>query len=250
MHKIITSIQNPAVIAATKLHQRKYRYAQQRFLAEGARVCTTLIEANITLDTLMVTEKMLAQAQQFTDSSHIIIINESVMRKISTATTPSGIVGIFNMPKYSSTNSTLEPGLVLARISDPGNMGTLIRTCAAMGKKTVFIIEGTDPWSPKVVQASAGTIGLVNIAQGTWQQLLTQKGSLPLCALVVTGGKKAEKSLLEKSLLIVGSEAHGIPEQCLQDCEYTITLAMPGKTESLNAAVAGSIAMYLGWAPF
>jgi len=59
----------------------------------------------------------------------------------------------------------------MARVSDPGNMGTLIRTCAALNIKSVVVVEGSDPWSPKVVQASAGTIGLINIYCTNWQEL-------------------------------------------------------------------------------
>jgi RNA methyltransferase, TrmH family len=124
-------------------------------------------------------------------------------------------------------------------------MGTLIRSCAAMNYKTVVCIKGTDPWSPKVVQASAGTIGMVNIFQVTWDELIQNKQNLNLCALVVSGGNKPQDIDLSNTLLVVGSEAHGIPDEWLGQCEQKLTLPMPGKTESLNAAVAGSIALYL-----
>jgi TrmH family RNA methyltransferase len=127
-------------------------------------------------------------------------------------------------------------------------MGTLIRTAAALGKKTVIVAEGTDPWNIKVVQASAGTIGLVNIHSLSWRELLKKKGGRPLAALVVKDGIHPKKIDLSHALLVIGNEAHGLPTAWLRDCEYKITLPMPGNIESLNAAVAGSIAMYLAWA--
>src|SRR5579885_2522756 len=124
-------------------------------------------------------------------------------------------------------------------------MGTLIRTCAAMGKKSVVIIDGTDVWSPKVIQATAGTLAYVTIFQWSWNELLKHKKDIPLCALVVHDGKSPTKKIMESTLLVIGSEAHGIPDTWIKECEYKVTLSMPGNTESLNAAVAGSIAMYI-----
>jgi len=132
-------------------------------------------------------------------------------------------------------------------MSDAGNMGTLIRTAAAMGCKTVVIINGVDPWSAKVVHATAGTIGMVNIYQLYWDELLKCKKDIPLYALVVSGGKDPQELSLKNSLLMVGSEAHGLSEVLIKQADEKITLAMSSKTESLNAAVAGSIALYLAY---
>jgi TrmH family RNA methyltransferase len=127
-------------------------------------------------------------------------------------------------------------------------MGTLIRSAIAMGIKSVVIVEGTDPWSPKVIQASAGTIIQANVFQIGWDQLIKNKKNLKLCALVVKGGKKPNQIDFKDILLVVGNEANGIPDNWLSKCEEKMTLPMPGNTESLNAAIAGSIALYLAFA--
>jgi TrmH family RNA methyltransferase len=124
-------------------------------------------------------------------------------------------------------------------------MGTLIRTAAAMDVKTVICIESTDPWSPKVIQASAGAIAQVNIISMNWHDLIAAKKDLPLFALVVDSTKKPEEVTNRNCLLVIGSEAHGIPAEWISDCDEKVTIPMPGKTESLNAAIAGSIAMYV-----
>ncbi len=123
-------------------------------------------------------------------------------------------------------------------------MGTLIRTTAAMGLKTVVCIETVDPWSPKVIQSSAGTIAAVNIFQIDWGILMQYKGDLSLNALVVLGGD-APSTMPKNSLIVIGNEAKGLPEKWVSKCEQHITLPMPGQTESMNAAVAGAIALYL-----
>jgi TrmH family RNA methyltransferase len=139
----------------------------------------------------------------------------------------------------------LTTGIVLAQISDPGNMGTLIRTAAAMNKKTVVCVETVDPWNPKVVQATAGALGSVSLFCMTWDELLRSKKNIPLCALVAQDGKMPDTINLKDALIVVGNEGAGIPDAWIAQCDEKITLPMPGKCESLNAAVAGSIALYL-----
>ena len=168
------------------------------------------------------------------------------MKKMSTATTPSGLLGVFKIPPAPKIEY-LGPGLVLAQISDPGNMGTLIRTALACGKQTIVIVEGTDPWSPKVVQASAGTIAQARIFNLDWKTLVAQKKTLKLYGLVVHNGKNIHTIDRNHALIVVGNEAHGLPKEWAHNCDDLITLPMPGGTESLNAGVAGSIAAYLAF---
>ncbi|MFC1843025.1 TrmH family RNA methyltransferase [Candidatus Dependentiae bacterium] len=243
----IQSRQNEEIKAITKLKMQKERKSQQKFLAQGLRVCKTLAQS-ILPEAIYCTTHMLEKAKTIVPPEKtkeiIVLVSDPVMEKISTTTTPSGIVGLFPIAKNPSLD-TLSSGIVLANISNPGNMGTLIRTCAAMGFKSVVLVEGADPFGPKVIQASAGQIANVNIFSLYWEKLLEHKKNLKLVALIVSGGKQPEQIDFKDSLLIIGSEAHGIPENWVTDCDERLTLPMPGKTESLNAAVAGSIAMYL-----
>ena len=244
--KTITSVHNPEIKSIAQLIDAKYRYKQKQFIAEGVRTCATLINAGAHLQVLYVTAPITQKAEELVSPEHITEVSEQVLKKISTTSSPSGMVGVFSLPKESSFEQ-FSSGIVLVDVQDPGNAGALIRTCAAMEKKTVIFIGGVDPWHPKVIQASAGTIALVNIFQMTWHDVIAHKKNVSLCALVVQGGKKAEELKLSQSLLIIGNEAHGLPETVVAQCEQKLTLAMPGKTESLNAAVAGSIALYLAW---
>ncbi|HEB41628.1 MAG TPA: RNA methyltransferase [Candidatus Dependentiae bacterium] len=242
--KKITSRNNPLIKKVVALHQAKQRKTEQQFIAEGIRTCSTLIDSGYQPITLYVVNTMLDQAKKFIEEEKIILVPETVMKKISRATTPSGLLALFPIPPAPSL-AKLTPGIVLAQINNPGNMGTLIRSAAAMNKTTVVVIEGVDPWHPKVIQASAGTIGLVTIFQLSWQELIQNKGSLQLCALVVSHGLQPSEVNLSNALLVIGSETAGIPQDWLDNCDEKLTLAMPGKIESLNAAVAGSIALYL-----
>lgn len=241
--KVITSRENPEIKHIIDLQSTKGRKQHKQFVAEGTRVCQTLVENGFVLDMLYITDDRFDDLKRVIKTPHITLVNEFVMNKISTAHTPSGFLGVFEMPKNQT--KTLTAGLVLARIADPGNMGTLIRTAAAMGLQSVICIESTDPWSPKVIQASAGTIANTTIFEMSWDELLKRKKDLSLCGLVLNSPKKPEEVTNKNCLLVIGSEAHGIPAEWVTNCDELVTIPMPGNTESLNAGVAGSIALYV-----
>ncbi len=227
-----------------QLHSSTGRKEQGLFIVEGLRAISTVLSAGFEIEAFFCTQEMFGTAQSIMPAKKIVVIEEALMKKISTATTPSGLLAVFKIPTAHAFED-IGPGLVLAQIADPGNMGTLIRTAAACGVTTVVVIEGVDPWSPKVVQSSAGTIALVNFFCIEWQTLMQIKKSLRLYALVVSGGETIKSIAKDRALIVVGNEARGIPDQWLKDCDSLITLPMPGRTESLNAAIAGSIALYL-----
>ena len=242
--KTITSRKNPEIKLVDALKKTKERKNQQRFIAEGLRTIQTLLTKYKPIQ-LYMTQKAFNEHHINIDRTMITLVSDEVVDKISTTKAPSGILGVFAMPQPSQKKLT--PGLVLANINNPGNMGTLIRTAAAMNANTIVVIEGTDVWSPKIIQSTAGTIAHVDIFELSWQELLQQKHDLQLCALVVKDGKAPEHLDLKHSLIVVGNEADGIPSEWAADCEQLCTLPMPGNTESLNAAVAGSIALYVAF---
>jgi len=242
--KTIVSRQNPQIKQIAKLKLQKERIQQKKFIAEGYRTCKTIIDSDIELLELYTTQAMLEKAKEIAPEGKIIIVAEPVMEKLSAAKAPSGLLGVFEIPKAPAMEN-IGSGIVLANMANPGNMGTLVRSCAAMGLKSVVCVEGTDPWAPKVVQASAGTIANIDLFELSWEDLLKKDPHVKLIALIVQGGKKPQEINFKNTLLVIGNEAHGIPEQWIADCDEKLTIPMPGKTESLNAAVAGSIAIYL-----
>ncbi len=244
----ITSRANPLVQQYAGLKTGQERYAQSLFIAEGMRICTTLHDHGMVLRHILYTAEHEAQILKLFPLECCVRVTSQIIEKLATTETPSGIVGVFEIPEEPNA-ATITAGLVLAEISTPGNMGTLIRTAAAMGVKSVVVIEGSDPWSPKVVQATAGAIGAVTLFQWSWKELVeySNAANIPLCALLVTDGKPPHEIPLNKSLLVVGNEAHGLPAAWQKECAYGMTIPMPGHTESLNAAIAGSIALYIGY---
>lgn len=247
--KRITSTTHPAVKQVIRLHTSRERREARLFIAEGERLITTFLTHGWRPEVLYATEKGRATqlGKQYASQIHTIIVSDDVMRKMSAAVTPSGLLTLFRIPPEKSLHELAAPVVVLASIADPGNLGTLIRSAAAFGFSVVSI-EGADCWSPKVVQASAGALAVCVPLQASWGDIVhyARGQGWRIHALVARNGKEPEQARLSiTSVLVVGSEAQGIPEAWLSDCDAFITLPMTSTIESLNAAVAGSIGMYV-----
>lgn len=240
----LSSLQNPIVKSVVALQNSKVRKETGLCVVEGVRAITTFLQTQQTLIALYATHEALAQYHDALplDEKYIKLVAPVVLKKMSTSVTPSGLLAVFKIPQPSVAN--IDRALVLAQISDPGNMGTMMRTAVALGLDTAFIVEGVDPWSPKVIQATAGTIAQMSIITCTWPALKRYVAGRPLAALVVREGKHP-RELPQNAVLVVGNEARGLPDAWINDCALTVTIPMPGGTESLNAAVAASIALYV-----
>ncbi len=243
--KYISSRINPLVKEAVSLHSRKGRIEHNKFIAEGLRTCETLVKS-CTVITCFVTDAISLNDIPFIPAERIIEVTDDVMKKISTTESPSGIVCVFEMPPKKSLQN-LEHSVILHGIADPGNMGTLIRTAAALGLQHIICIDTADVWNPKVVHASVGTIGNVTIHDTDWATVEKHKKEISLCALVVKDGKTPTELDFARTVLVIGNEAHGLPHDIITACDQQCTLPMPGNTESLNAAIAGSVALYCAY---
>jgi TrmH family RNA methyltransferase len=244
----ISSTNNQIVKMIVALHSNKGRQEQGLFIAQGSRTSTAILESSIIKShSLFATEKDADNADDLAKQYTIpwYLVSDEVMNKISTVQSPSGLLLVAHIPtqkKYIEHTKTV----VLADITDPGNAGTLIRTAAACNIVHLITIQGVDLWNPKVVQASAGSVGLVNLYQLSWNELIKIVKKESLCALVADQTKSDITTIsLNNKLLVIGNEAHGINPEWLSDCAIQATIPMKGKTESFNAAVAGSIAIYL-----
>jgi len=238
----ISSAQNEQVKHIVDLRNKSYRYEHGQFTIEGTRACTQLFEQYKPVFIYM-TEKYY-KTHTFSEHEDIIIgVASHVMEKMSTTKNPSGICAILSIPSEKPLPQS-GPGLVLIDVSDPGNLGTLIRTAAAMNIKEVILVGGVDPYNSKVIQSTVGCFTAINLYQTTFEQITAQK-NINLCGLVVKDGMYPEKVDLKNKFLVVGNEAHGLSDQQTQACHEKMTLPMPGNAESLNAAVAGAIGLYL-----
>jgi TrmH family RNA methyltransferase len=240
MHVPPLSHENPLVRELRDLHRPEGRRTAQAVLVEGRRAIEGFLEAGWRPDLLLHPLEE-TPPPTWVDARPI---SAKAAARLTQASTPSGWFALFPLPTPPPLNP-FAGGLVLAEIADPGNLGTLIRSAAAFGIAQVVILGGADPWGNKVVQASAGSLAAVAIHGLSPEVGLTPLAGAPRAALVVSGGADPATIPVIPRWLVVGSEAHGLRDEWLSQCEEHITLPMHGRVESLNAAVAGSIACYL-----
>ena len=248
--KVITSSQNELIKLIRSLHLKKNRHEQGLFLVEGLRSLEVMRASRHELVYLFCTSGTETAALAFLaqNKSRLVVVSDAIMQAMSTQQSPQDVIGVFRLPQLIDL-STFWSGLVLYEISDPGNMGTIIRTAAALKIPAIVCIGGVDPYSPKVVSASAGYLGRVDIFMSSWETFYAHAddAGIPLAALVVSGGEDMCSLPGGMGTFIVGNEAHGLPEAILQVIEKKLTIPMPGNTESLNAAIATSIALYVNY---
>lgn len=238
MTSVITSPRNPRVAAAARLQRAAVRHETGLTLIEGPHI---LQEALATGQSL-VEVFCLAEDEQtvalLEGRGHVpVMVTRPVLDRLAPTESPRGPVGVMRIPP----SVTRRRDTLALEVADPGNAGTLIRAATAFGLDVFMAPGGVDAWSPKTIRAGAGAH-----FRG---RLVADVAGCGHIATVVRGGVVPEKlgSILdpERSWAVwVGSEAHGLSEERRASAEVKVTIPMPGMTESLNAAVAGSIIAY------
>lgn len=234
------------------LEQKKYRQAEQIFIAEGVRIADEVLRAQPSrVVEIFATEKWLEShphhARNF--ANRITTVGEAMLERISLLTTPNDVLILVRMTETPAipTPDQLAGQLHLAlyNIQDPGNMGTILRIADWFGISRVFCTPScVDAYNPKVVQATMGSLFRTQVFYTDMPVLLQQSGlnsyaatldgenvwSLPLPKVATDGG-----------FLVIGNEAHGIGDDVLAHCTNRIAIPQYGKAESLNAGVATGI---------
>ena len=249
--KAVTSRENPVIKAVFKLKSSaKERKNQGKFIVEGLRVCSDCIENGVQFDTLILTEKFVEKNTEIAEdlavyAENTIVVPEFVFEKIADTETPQGVLAVVKMPENSLEINKNGRYIALENLQDPSNLGAVSRTAEALGIDGIIISSNScDPYSPKVVRASMGTILRVPIIISK-DFLGELKGSgLKLYACVVKDGKKiTDVTFSDGTVVLIGNEANGLTENTVAACEK-ITIPMSGRAESLNASVAAAIAMW------
>jgi TrmH family RNA methyltransferase len=234
-----------------ELAERKGRLAAGAFIVEGGKAIRQVMAGHpdAIIEILVVDEP-----PPYHDYP-VRLVTESQFRYISSTQTPQGILAVVRLPAdINSNNLPKDTGdriLLLEDIQDPGNTGTLIRTAAAFGFSGVILTEnGADPFSPKVVQATAGAVLSVWLRRtNNYLEMAKalKKETYKLIAADLQGNTGPEV-LYDKSklLLALGNEAAGLSEPLLIIADYRLQIPVDkNKAESLNVAACGAILMYL-----
>ena len=224
------------------LKDKKIRYAQKKFTLEGIRIIQTVLDENVPIECVLFTKNFNSKHLEFIKQINdkiLFEVSDREMKDLSNTITPSGVLALAHFPNYNKIDLTKNL-IYLDQISDPGNMGTMIRTASWFGLDQVVLSNNCiDPFNPKVVAAAMGShfqlkfIGkekIENLNEHLW------------IGASLNGQKLSElKEIKKKWVLVMGSEAHGISAKTLKRLDKVYTISKQGKGDSLNVAVAMGI---------
>jgi TrmH family RNA methyltransferase len=175
----------------------------------------------------------------------VFALADGVLEKIADAQTPQPVLAAvrFDQPEVTAIPKS---GLILVLhdLRDPGNVGTIIRSADAAGVNAVVLTgQSVDPFNPKTLRASAGSIFHVPVVLSSIEATLSHfKGDAQLLATVVRGGRSLrDVDFATTSVVVIGNEADGLDSATIDLCDTTISIPMSGRSESLNAGVAASL---------
>ena len=251
---IITSRENPLIklVAALQVSSEK-RKRNGLFVLEGLRICKDACDNGIKFDKLIVSdaaaEKYAADTEKFSlISDECYKIPDSLFKKISDTKTPQGIIAVAKMPVTGSCGIDKNGKYIaLENVSYPSNLGAISRTAEALGVNGIILSsDGCDPYSPKALRASMGTLLRVPVfVTESFAETLKSTGlKRYACVVDKTAESIKEQSFENGSVVMIGNEANGLTDSAKQSADVLVTIPMTGRAESLNAAAAAAIAMW------
>ena len=245
----IRSKDNKIFKECQKLSQKKYRDKEGLYLIEGENLIAEVPEKDLVY--VFFRE---GQERQIFDLQDQYIVATQLFDKLAQTETSQGILAVVRKPKLTVDDlaarmQDADNVVVMDRLQDPGNIGTIIRTAEGAGYKAVITVKGTgDVFSPKTIRAAAGSVFRMPILQVEDAAALRALTDSLNKKLVVTGFHTDkyyyDEDLSKGVALVIGNEGNGVSDELMEMADIIVKIPMDGHLESLNASVAAGILMY------
>lgn len=257
--KEITSKDNAVIKQACLLvSSKKERRKAGLFVAEGVRLCDDLLKSSIKIEYLLYTEVAQKDYPDLIDKLKNAVaesaqISENLAKRISDTQNPQGVFCICRMLDKQQNLYRINSGdryLVLENIRDPGNLGTLIRAAESFGINAVILCdECADIYSPKVIRSTMGSLFRMPVfsfkSGKEAAEELKKCGITSFAAVLDNDADDIEDiEFSSGSAVFIGNEANGLEIDTVKECDRKFIIKIRGRNESLNAAIAGSVAMW------
>jgi RNA methyltransferase, TrmH family len=254
----ITSFENRNIKNVKSLKLKKFRNETNRFFIEGKRFVYDALKSDFYIPEIFISDSFY-ECEANSEIIHqvhsrdikLFICSDVIFNKLTDTENPQGILAVVEMPKIKEITCKHNGFyIILDNLTDPGNIGTIIRTADAAGADAVFISEGsTDIYNPKVLRSTMGSVfhipvlNNVNIYDIIFQ--LKDIG-IPVFAADINGKKSCfEMNTQKGAAILIGNEANGLSYDSISSADELIKIPMFGDAESLNASVAAGILMYM-----
>jgi TrmH family RNA methyltransferase len=247
---MITSLNHDKAKYIRALSVRKHRIREGRCVIEGARLIDDALAAHIQPDWIFAAERLLPRARATLAhlrslGIEVIEVSDAVMKACSDTETPQGLMAVVPLPRLSWP---ADPKLIVIAdaLRDPGNLGTLLRSCAAADVDGVLLAPNSvDAYNPKVVRGAMGAHFRLPLVEAEWAAIADRVQGMTLYLAAMDGDQiYTDVDWTRPSALIVGGEAEGASEDALKLPATHISIPLAREVESLNAAVAASVILF------
>jgi len=228
------------------LRHKKYRQKFSQFVAEGDKIASEILSSgHLRISALYALDSWIGANSLTLDQKpglQIQGITHQELSQISSLTTPHSVLVVAEIPATTNLSPRGMLSLLLENIQDPGNMGTLIRTADWFGIRNLYCSSGcADPYGPKTVQASMGSIARVEIMETNLGSLIQEHPGISSFAAVLNGIDINAFHRVKEGLILIGNESRGLTPELALACTHRVTVPRLGHAQSLNAAVAAGI---------
>lgn len=238
---MITSRQNSFIKEIKSLSEKKRRDEKGLFTVEGVKGVKEALASSFGVCAVVGTEKGFSFFTEGSVPSSVRVetVSEDVFSSITTESSPQGIIAVVKKPTVKPPKS--ENAIFLDRVSDPANVGAIVRTAVCAGITDIYLYGTADPFGEKAVRASMGGIFRVNFieADGTASDC-----PLPLVVADMNGENVFERKTESNFCLVIGNEANGVSDEVKKRASFTVRIPMKNGMESLNAGVSAGILVY------
>ena len=257
--KRIRSKDNQTYKEALRLLRKKYRDQTRLFLLEGPRPVMDALKSGAGLETVFIRESAAAEtagtdAEELAalcgsagDGPQCVLLADELFDKLSDTEHSQGVLAAARKPSGGAPgNGHAAKVLILDRLQDPGNIGTIIRTAEAAGFTALIAIKGTgDIYAPKTVRAAAGSLLRVDVFEGyETEEAVSLCRRMGLRAIPDGAADYTQADLTGGIAFAIGNEGRGVSDELKAAADLKVRIPMEGDIESLNAAVAAGVLMY------
>lgn len=248
---MITSTSNERVKWVRALQARRQaREREQSYVVEGARLAQEAVAAQYPVQLVFHTDQLDENRRSLVNNlqrlgAQTALVSDAVMTACSSTESPQGILAVVPFPT-TSLPERLSLALVIDRLADPGNLGTMLRTALASGVEAVILVQGTvDAFNPKVVRSAMGAHFYLPIASFPVEQIRDRLQGLTFIAAQSGAGVPYHRvDWQEPVALMIGAEAHGLQPALSRIASQCVHIPMREKVESLNAAIAAAVILF------
>ncbi len=237
---VIVSKNNVLVRELASLKEKKFRKQTGRFLVEGEKMVRECIVSGTVVTRLIVREDYVGKTYGFP----VVTLGKDAFCAVCDEKTPQGIAAEAKIP-VRALHAPKKSCLLLDGVSDPANVGAIVRTANAAGYTEIYCVDCADAYAPKSVRASMSGIFFAELMSGSREEVLSVLEGVPVVAADMSGENVFTFNAPHKFVLAIGNEGNGLSPEVRVKAVHTVRIPMGEHTESLNAAVSAGIMMYL-----